>query len=181
MKVDRPSLREPYDLIIIGSGPAGLTLAHKYDELTTGNVLIVESGDESYTEQDAGNSNAVNKLNEVTATGDLAVSSYILHNRRIFGGTSTVWNGWCTVLEKRAFLNGEWPFGYDELERYYPEAADILNVPEAVHTHPESPFPTIPTSSTNHTISATRQCASILCFAIGYSRMRASTYYSIIP
>lgn len=144
MKVDRHSLREPYDLIIIGSGPAGLTLAHKYDELTTGNVLIVESGDESYTEQDAGNSNAVNKLNEVTATGDLPVSSYILHNRRIFGGTSTVWTGWCAVLEKRAFLNGEWPFGYDELERYYPEAADILNVPEAVHTHPERPFPDNP-------------------------------------
>ena len=41
-------------------------------------------------------------------------------------------------------MNGEWPFGYDELKRYYPEAADILNVPEAVHTHPERPFPDNP-------------------------------------
>lgn len=139
MKVERNRLREPYDLIVIGSGPAGLTLAHKYDELTTGNVLIVESGGES-------NSNhAAHELNVVTATGDLPASYYSpRHNKRTFGGTSTVWSGWCTVLEKRAFLNGEWPFGYDELERYYPEAANILNVTEDVHTHPEKPFPDNP-------------------------------------
>ena len=141
MKVERNRLREPYDLIVIGSGPAGLTLAHKYDELTTGNVLIVESGGESNSDTD----HAVHELNVVTATGDLPASYYTRrHNKRTFGGTSTIWAGWCAVLEKRAFLNGEWPFGYDEIERYYPEAANILNVPEDVHTHPEKPFPDNP-------------------------------------
>ena len=139
MKVEINGLRKPYDLIVIGSGPAGLTLARKYSELTTGSVLIVESGGESNTDH------AAHELNVMTATGDLPASYYTRrHNKRTFGGTSTVWTGWCAVLEKRAFLNGEWPFGYDELERYYPEAADILNVPEDVHTHPEKPFPDNP-------------------------------------
>ncbi len=144
MKVERDSLRGPYDLIVVGSGPAGLTLARKYRELTTGNVLMVESGDESYTKQDAGNLNAGHKLNVVTATGDFPASHYIRHNRRILGGTSTVWTGYCAVLEKRSFLNGEWPFGYNELERYYPEAADILRLPKEVYTYAEAPFPDNP-------------------------------------
>ena len=31
MEVGVNNLREPYDLIVIGTGPAGLTLARKYD------------------------------------------------------------------------------------------------------------------------------------------------------
>lgn len=138
MKVEINGLRKPYDLIVIGSGPAGLTLARKYSELTTDNVLIVESGDESNT------SYAARKLNEVTVTGDLLPSHYRLHNRRTFGGTSTVWTGWCAVLEKRSFLNSEWPFGYDEIERHYPEAVDILDLPKEVYIYPEKPFPDNP-------------------------------------
>lgn len=56
MKVERHSLRKPYDLIVIDSGSAGLTLAHKYDELTTESVLIVESGGESDTDHAPTNS-----------------------------------------------------------------------------------------------------------------------------
>lgn len=69
----------------------------------------MESGGESNTDH------TVHELNVMIATGDLPASYYShLHNKRTFGGTSTVWSGWCGVLEKRAFLNGEWLFGYDE-------------------------------------------------------------------
>ena len=48
MKVKSNTLQEAYDLIVIGSDPAGLTVAHKYDELTTDHkVLIVESRHET--------------------------------------------------------------------------------------------------------------------------------------
>ncbi len=80
-------------------------------------------------------------LSTVDATGHFPAPYYSLHNQRIFGGTSTVWNGWCAVLEKRSFLNNEWPFSYDELYKYYPEAAAILKVPREVHTRPEVAFP----------------------------------------
>ena len=136
MEVGINNLRQSYDLIVIGSGPAGLTLAHRYDDLTINNrTLIVESGSRSNQTGEA------QKLSLVDASGDLDSSYYSLHNQRIFGGTSTVWGGWCKVLETRAFLNGEWPLSYDELQAYYPKAADVLGLPEEVYTHPETPFP----------------------------------------
>ena len=135
MEIGADDLRTHYDLIVVGTGPAGLTLARKYEELTGGTVLVIESGRSSRDNNDA------QALSTVAATGDLPSAYYPLHNQRIFGGTSTVWGGWCAVLEKRSFLNNEWPFSYDELYAYYPEAAEILSVPEEVHTRPEVAFP----------------------------------------
>ena len=135
MEIGADNLRAHYDLIVVGTGPAGLTLARKYEELTGGKVLVIESGRRSRE------NNHAQKLSTVAATGDLPSAYYPLHNQRIFGGTSTVWNGWCAVLEKRSFLNNEWPFAYDELYAYYPEAAEILRVPEEVHARPEVAFP----------------------------------------
>ena len=135
MEIDSGALSgDPYDLIIIGSGPAGLTLARKYTELATGKILVVESGHRSNSDSDA------QKLNVVEASGDLTASDYLLHNQRVFGGTSSVWSGFCAVLEKRSFLNREWPFAYDDLYKWYPEAARILNLPVEAHTVPEKPF-----------------------------------------
>ena len=136
MEIGINNLSKSYDLIVIGSGPAGLTLARRYDALTTNNrTLIVESGSRSNQNSEA------QKLSMVDASGDLDSSYYSFHNQRILGGTSTVWSGWCKVLDTRAFLNGEWPFSYDELQAYYPKAADILSLPREVYTHPETPFP----------------------------------------
>ncbi len=135
VEIGAKDLRTHYDLIVVGTGPAGLTLARKYTELTGDKVLVIESGRRSRNNNDARN------LALVNATGDLPSTYYPLHNQRVFGGTSTVWNGWCAVLEKRSFLNDEWPFDYGELYRYYPEAAEILSVPEEVHIRPEVAFP----------------------------------------
>ncbi len=110
MEVDLSNLRGSYDLIVIGSGPAGLTLAHKYDALTTGRTLLVESGPRTIVDSEA------QKLAVVEASGDISAARYSsLHSQRMFGGTSIVWDGFCGVLEKRPFLNDEWPFAYDEL------------------------------------------------------------------
>lgn len=135
MEIGLDGLRERYDLIVIGSGPAGLTLARQYNDLTGNKTLIVESGPR--IDKDS----AAQKLSLVDAEGELPADYFSAHSRRVFGGSSTIWSGWCAVLEKRAFLNGEWPFDYDDLYRYYPPAANILSVPEAVHARPETPFP----------------------------------------
>ena len=136
MEISINNLSQSYDLIVIGSGPAGLTLARRYDDLTINNrMLIVESGSRS------SQNSMAQELSLVDASGDLDSSNYSFHNQRIFGGTSTIWEGWCAVLERRAFLNGEWPLSYDELQVYYPKAADILGLPREVYTHPETPFP----------------------------------------
>ncbi len=135
MEIGADDLRTHYDLIVVGTGPSGLTLARKYEELTGGTVLVIESGRRSRENNEA------QMLSTVDATGHFPAACYSLHSQRIFGGTSTIWNGWCAVLEKRSFLNNEWPFAYDELYAYYPEAAEILSVPEEVHTRPEVAFP----------------------------------------
>ena len=119
-----------YDVVVVGSGPAGLTVAKKLETLTNLRILILESGDE-----DIG---VARELAKVEAEGDFAAAYYARHSQRLFGGTSNVWSGYCAVLDERPFLNDEWPIPYSEIYGHYPEAAHILNVPPAVHERPEA-------------------------------------------
>lgn len=135
MEISVDDLRQSYDLIVVGSGPAGLALARRYDDLTTASrTLIIESGSRTNPNGEAW------QLSKVDASGDVGSYTYAYHSQRIFGGASNVWAGFCIALERRAFLNGEWPFTYGELQAYYPQAADILGIPREVGTHPETPF-----------------------------------------
>lgn len=127
--VAQPS-RGGYDVVVVGSGPAGVTVARKLAALTDLRVLLVESGAE-----DIG---VARELAKVVAEGDFGPAYYATHSQRIFGGTSNIWSGYCAVLDERPFLNDEWPFPYAELYNHYPEAARILNVPPAVHERPEA-------------------------------------------
>ena len=130
MTVVAQPARSGYDVIVVGGGPAGVTLAKKLAELTALRVLIVESGAEK--------AGVAGELAKVQAAGDLRPDYYASHSQRLFGGTSNIWHGWCAVLDERPFLGNEWPFPYGELKGYYPEAARILNVPSIVHERPEA-------------------------------------------
>ena len=124
--------RGGYDLIVVGAGPAGLTVARKLEALTACRVLIVESGVEGV--------GVAWELARVQAEGNFPAPYFATHSQRVFGGTSNVWQGWCAVLDERPFLADEWPFPYRELYGYYPEAARILGVPPVVHERPEAPL-----------------------------------------
>ena len=124
--------RSGYDLIVVGAGPAGLTVARRLEALTAHRVLIVESGVE--------NVGVAWDLAKVQAEGNFPAHYFARHSQRVFGGTSNVWQGWCAVLDERPFLADEWPFPYRELYGYYPEAARILGVPPVVHERPEAPL-----------------------------------------
>lgn len=125
----RPDLRG-YDVVVVGAGPAGLTVAKELADRTSLKMLVVESG-----------SIRPATVPEVEATGTFAAAHYAFHNQRAFGGTTSVWSGWCAVLEERSFLAGEWPLSYGELYAYYPKAAAILNLPKAVYARPETALP----------------------------------------
>ena len=130
MTVVAQPARSGYDVIVVGGGPAGVTLAKKLVELTDFRVLIVESGAE--------NVGVAGELAKVQAEGDLHSDYFANHSQRLLGGTSNIWQGWCAVLDERPFLGNEWPFPYGELKGHYPEAARILNVPPIVHERPEA-------------------------------------------
>ncbi len=112
-----------YDVIIIGSGPAGISSALRFLERSKLNILLVESGALDKNEK-------IQTLSSVVAKGDLSSSYYPNHAQRVFGGTSNVWSGYCTILEKRSFSTNQWPIDYRDIYSYYKDAAKILGLPQ---------------------------------------------------
>lgn len=125
---DIPSNKN-YHTVIVGSGPAGISLALKLHQLTSQRIALIESGDANFD-------STIYSLSDVVAEGDLDANYYPVHAQRRLGGTSAIWAGFCTTMERRAFLNNEWPIAYDDLAKYYPEAADILELDDAAWASP---------------------------------------------
>lgn len=120
-----------YDVVIIGSGPAGIPAALRLAERSAARILIVESGTLESNDQ-------IQKLSEVTGDCDLGALHFAFHAHRRLGGTSLYWGGWIAALEKRAFDMDEWPISYDEIDYYYPEAAEILEVSHDAYLYKEA-------------------------------------------
>jgi choline dehydrogenase-like flavoprotein len=100
----------PYDVCIIGSGPAGLTLASELAR-SGKRLCILESGRDqriSYAE----------KLKAVVSTGEIKIRPYSRERR--LGGTSTTWAGLSSPLDPIDFEL--WPFSKKELDPYYERA-----------------------------------------------------------
>ena len=108
-----------YDVIIIGSGPAGITLSK---QLKTNNKksIIVETGkldvDDDIQKQ----------YSAMHGRGHIGGDHWSRHWVRALGGTSAVWSGWCAPLSNRNFEF--WPIGRSELDPFYLLAAKILHL-----------------------------------------------------
>jgi len=120
---------EHYDVVILGSGPAGITTAVELSRASSLRIAVIESGLESAHP-------TIQTLGNVELEGDLPDDYFPMHTQRCFGGSSTIWGGFCAVLEERAFIAGDWPIPYQEISQWYPRAADILELPEAAHRQP---------------------------------------------
>ena len=112
---------QPFDCFVIGSGPAGITLAL---ELAKANrrVLVFESGTATDTRADMPNA---------VGYGHLSARHWNRHSVRALGGTSRVWNGQCFTLMERDFDNPatgvKWPITSADLVPYYRRAmTDVL-------------------------------------------------------
>lgn len=115
-----------FDVCIVGSGPAGITLARR---LAAGglNVGVFEAGGLELTAE----SQAVYRG---PTTGVPEYYPLDACRLRFFGGTSNHWGGWTRPLDAHDFapnphnpLSG-WPIGKKDLEPYADEAADILSL-----------------------------------------------------
>jgi choline dehydrogenase-like flavoprotein len=115
------------DLCIVGSGPAGLSLAM---ELAGSGlrVIVLESGDAS------GESTVPASLNTVENTGVPRQQDQSRVRNRCFGGTSLTWSGRCISLdaidfETRAWIcHTGWPIDLSTLTPYLSRAAPYLGL-----------------------------------------------------
>jgi choline dehydrogenase-like flavoprotein len=123
------------DVCIVGSGPVGTTLAR--DLANRGHrVVLLESGGFERDDRTEG-------LTEGITTGDPFDSLSKARTRR-FGGMAHLWNSGTALdeigfrcgslhavdLERRPWMTHsvEWPFGLDELGRWYPAAQEICSL-----------------------------------------------------
>ncbi len=131
-----------YDICIIGSGPAGASVA---DTLSRDgyNVCVVESGVRDTT-------NFADSLRKVNSDG-IHIKP---HSReRVLGGASTTWAGVSSPLDGLDFETRDWikhsgwPLSLDDLKPYYKEASERYGFP------PLDWFDSIEGSSENHLMS----------------------------
>ena len=133
------------DLAIIGSGPAGITLALECANLGI-SVILVESGgmEESPRLQDAVEAQSLDM--------DRHASLGMTHLRQV-GGTSNIWGGRSLPFEPIDFStrpiagNVEWPISYEEIFPYFAKACKWLECGRPIFhaggipTIPETMFP----------------------------------------
>jgi choline dehydrogenase-like flavoprotein len=120
-----PSAQPSYDVCVVGSGPAGLTVAHELSRRRL-RVCVLESGQARRTEH-------ADSLKTAWSEGGIVLDP---HSReRVLGGTSSTWDGLSVPLDPidvapRPWVGlGGWPLSYAELLRYYAAAAERYGFP----------------------------------------------------
>ncbi|WP_439534090.1 FAD-dependent oxidoreductase [Polymorphobacter sp.] len=112
-----------WDVAVVGSGPAGMTVAVALARLGR-NVLLLEGGDRYFTDE-----------SQEQYQGEVIGDHYFdLDGCRVrsLGGTSVHWSGWCRPFEAEDFDRRDydsmawWQIGRADLEPYRKTAAKML-------------------------------------------------------
>lgn len=114
------------DIVIVGSGPAGLSIAHEFVG-TDLKVCLLESGgleEEKETQS----------LYDIESVGVPRVMEQRLVRNRILGGSSHTWYGRCAPFDAIDFQSRDWvpysgwPISPETLHSYEQKASDILGL-----------------------------------------------------
>ncbi len=120
-----------YDICVIGSGAAGITIARELrnSKLT---VALLEGGHLEWSEdsQDSYAASTVTSQPSTVLDKDFPSWSRLRH----FGGSTNHWGGWCRPLDevdfqKRSWVPGSgWPITRKDIHDYYKKAADYVQM-----------------------------------------------------
>lgn len=111
------------DLVIVGGGPAGITLAMALAQSKL-DILLLESGGANFDP-------AVQGLYSGTHAGD-HYAELDAGRMRFLGGGTNHWGGWCRPLDSQDFEKRDWvpysgwPFTQEALAPYYPRAQALV-------------------------------------------------------
>jgi choline dehydrogenase-like flavoprotein/nucleoside-diphosphate-sugar epimerase len=114
------------DICIIGSGPAGSTVARELGKARF-DVVVLESGDIERQAQ-------VDSLNEIENVGRPRVLDQWLVRNRVVGGSSHTWTGRCAPfdeidLERRDWVpHSGWPFAIDHVKPFLDRTPPYLGI-----------------------------------------------------
>jgi choline dehydrogenase-like flavoprotein len=138
-----------YDVIIIGTGAGGGTLAYRLAP-TGARVLLLERGDYVPREQDNWSSRAVNvaaKYHTKESWTDGSGKPLHPHTNYYVGGNTKFYGAALFRLRKEDFgeivhhggVSPAWPIAYEDLEPYYAEAERLYQVHGARGEDPSEP------------------------------------------
>ncbi|WP_420139705.1 FAD-dependent oxidoreductase [Sphingomonas sp.] len=113
------------DVCIVGTGPAGLTLALELERSGL-QIIMIEAGGPQVepSTQDAYGGEVVNPVHPPSQ----------MYRQRRLGGSSGIWGGRCTPLDELDFVERDhvpfsgWPFPRSEVSPYYSRAQDAVEV-----------------------------------------------------
>ena len=143
-----------YDVIIIGTGAGGGTLAHRLAP-TGKRVLLLERGDFVPREKDNWSSHAVNvraKYHTTEVWSDRDGKPLRPHTNYYVGGNTKFFGAALFRLREADFgqlthaggISPAWPIAYDELEPYYTEAERLYHVHGERGVDPTDPWASAP-------------------------------------
>ena len=128
MIINDPNASEKYyDFVIVGAGPAGITLAKKLEEKKF-KIALIEAGDKDFS-ADSQEYYKGENIGEFPQDTDVS-------RLRMFGGTTGHWGGSSRPLDSYDF--DLWPIKKNILDPYVEEASKIINVKNEFR---EVPFP----------------------------------------
>src|SRR6056300_1719332 len=110
-------IKEENNVVIIGSGPAGISVALQLEKKGIPSIIF-EAGNLDYDEKSQ-------SFYEGTVIGD-EYPDLTVSRLRQFGGTSGHWGGNCLELDSYDFE--KWPISKKDLEPYKKISYEILNI-----------------------------------------------------
>lgn len=131
-------MTDSYDVIIIGTGAGGGTLAHRLAP-SGKRILILERGGFLPREKENWNSTAVfqeMRYHTMEKWVDRDGKSFMAHTGYFVGGNTKVYGGAMFRLRERDFetvqhkggISPEWPVKYRDFEPYYGQAEELYEV-----------------------------------------------------